>query len=382
MAIKQNFYETLSKKNNVLGSYSKLDFLHNKTNIYAAEDKLTLKNTINISLFPSYLEPTFKDENEFEIIKIPQNKITGYAVLIKNNPDIDTLFKTEFKKSFRANILRFVNRFEDCFNARYKMFFEHITEDEYNFLMEELHKMLITRFNQRNDSNKVLKNWDDYVNDTYKLIKSKKASLFVIYHNETPVHICLNHHFNNIIFVSVPSYDIDFAKFALGNVSLYKILEWSIDHKYEVMDMAYGYLEYKRRWSNLIYDFEHHIIYPKNNLLAKILATIEVKKLNLKNSLKRKNIDERIEKIKKTLKKQPSTENDTSYKIENTEINNLSSLETILENSEIFNTLRKPINDFLYTNKEHIDNLTVFEKTHKKEYVLKGKSITQKLTLN
>src|SRR5690606_10337175 len=120
----------------------------------------------------------------------------------------------------------------------------------------------------------------------------------------------------NILFVSVPSYDINYAKFALGNVSLYKLLEWSVNNNYEVMDMAQGYLEYKRRWSNLIYEFDHHIIYSKKSTLNRISAQFEIQKLHFKNFLKSKDIDVLIEKLKKGLRKNSAHQEEVAYQLE------------------------------------------------------------------
>jgi len=206
--------------------------------------------------------------------------------------------------------------------------------------------------------------------------------LFVIYDDTTPVHICLNHHFDNILFVSVPSYDINYAKFALGNVSLYKLLEWSVNNKYEVMDMAQGYLEYKRRWSNLIYDFDHHIIYKKQSLKARLSATIEINKLKFKNFLKSNNIDDLIDKIKKKLRKAKPYQEDCLYVFEDAQISDTDAFQKIMEQTTTYNYIQKPINDFLYTNKEHINDLRIFEVNNKKDYLLAGKKTTKKLTLN
>jgi len=177
MILNENFHETITTQNKVPDCYHKLYFTHDTTSIYTSEyNTITNSNTVvNVSLFPSYLQPEFKIDNTVGIVKIPQKKIVGYAVLIKKHTDLETLFKAEYKKSFRANILRFVNRFEDCFNANYKLFFGAISKDEYTFLMNTLHTMLTTRFDQRNDSNKVLKNWDTYIETTFGLIKEKKG---------------------------------------------------------------------------------------------------------------------------------------------------------------------------------------------------------------
>ncbi|MFY0714743.1 GNAT family N-acetyltransferase [Seonamhaeicola sp. NFXS20] len=377
----QDFYNTITQKHLVLPYYNELYLKHDCFKLYTLKERKRNNFDIpcNVALFPSYLTPKFHVENGLKTIIIPQKKITGYSILINENTnDIDSFLKSTYKKSFRSNILRFVNRFENCFEVNYKMFFGEISKEDYNFLMEKLHTMLSKRFNQRNDTNKVLLNWDNYLKTTYDLINTKKASLFVIYNKQQPVHICINHHYNKILFVSVPSFDLDYFKFALGNISLYKLLEWCINNNYTVMDMAYGYLEYKRRWSNNIYSYNHHIIYNESKIGNKISAKIEVKKLELKNFLKDKNVDDILKKVKKLLKKNNSKPQ-SSYSFES--ITNFTPLNNSpLSDSEL-QYLKRPINDYLFNNKEHQKKLKVYEIIKDKEYMLLGERNIQKLTI-
>lgn len=382
---KQDFFNTLSKKHEVFNCYSKLTLTHNNNDIYNIDNKnsnkpLQVVHTSN--LFPSYLKPAFRNSQLVKTKIIPQKKIIGYAIRIDKNNGFDDFFKTRFSKSFRSNIKRFVNRFETCFNTNYKMFYGSISTTEYHTLMGALHTMLTKRFNQRDESNKMLEHWDFYMSTTYENINTKKASLFVIYHDDVPVQISLNYHFNSILFVAVPSYNIDYAKFSLGNISIYKLLEWAVENKYDIMDLEYGYLEYKRRWSNYIYEFSHHIIYLKNNPKASALGTFKTLKLKLKNFLKSINMDKLIESLKYYLKKQDSTYKAIEYKAEPIVFTNNSNLEVLNINSPQLATIKKIIFDFLFVNKVHVKNLKVYEIKPLKEYVFCCKSVTQKITID
>src|SRR5690606_6765917 len=167
----------------------------------------------------------------------------------------------------------------------------------------------------------------------------------------------------------------------LGNVSLYKLLEWSVNNNYAVMDMAQGYLEYKRRWSNLIYEFDHHIIYSKKSALNRISAQFEIQKLHFKNFLKSKDIDVLLEKYKKGLRKNSVYQEEVAYQLEENDVADIILLKIINEEDLVFNLLRKPINDFLYTHKEHRNNLKVFEIIKDKEYLFQAKQIAKKLNM-
>lgn len=380
--IKEDFYIELTEKNQILKYYKSLHLQSNGTNFYTNTNEVSfnIEKAVSIRLFPQYLDPIFNNNTDVLITKIPQKKINGYAVEIKKSQNFETFFNTAFSKSFRANIKRFVTRFETCFTTNYKLFHGDISEENYTFLMNSLHGMLTNRFNQRNDENKIISNWDYYKATTYNLILNKKASIFVIYQNQTPVHICINHHYNNILFVSIPSYDIDYAKFALGNIAIYKLLEWSFNNNYTLLDMAYGDLEYKRRWSTLIYPFEHHIIY-KNTLSQKLAAFKESKIINFKNYLKGKNIDDLIKKLKKKLRGKNTEFKEVAFTLEDTIPNALQSFQKLDLTSPDVQFLNKPIFEFLYTQKVHLEQVNVYEIEKSKTYLISANNITQKLTL-
>lgn len=366
-----DFYSTLTENNQVLPYYKSLS-INNGIDIFAEDNQFQneISKTISVKLFPLYLFPNLHDVRGLEIKKVPQKKIIGYAIDLKNIKTIDDFLTQEYSKSFRANIRRLKKRFEECFTVSYRMFYGKISKEKYNLYMSELHKMLTIRFDQRNESNDILENWDFYLDSTYNLINQKKASIFVIYENNIPVHICINHHFNNLLFVSIPSYDIDYSKFALGNISIYKLLEWAIENNYAVLDMAYGTLEYKRRWSNFTYDFEHHILYDKTVWLQRIGATVETKKIQFKNFLKRYNIDEHIKKLKNLKNRKNTTYIEIEYQLSETRNINVDRLTEINIYSFDLQNLKKIVFDFLYAEKLHIEKVKVFKTDSENQFII------------
>ncbi|UKM63940.2 GNAT family N-acetyltransferase [Flavobacteriaceae bacterium GSB9] len=371
-----DFYALITEHSKIPAAYRTLSFMSGEV-IYNSEGE-GLEETnqaTSIKLFPLYLNPRFISDKTLVINKVPQKKITGYAIDIKDTNNIENFLAQEYSKSFRSNIRRLKKRLETCFTISYRMFFGSISQNDYNDYMNELHRMLTIRFGQRNENNDILNNWDFYFNTTFELVNSKKASIFVIYENNIPIYICINHHFNNILFVSIPSYDIDYSKFALGNISIYKLLEWAIDHNYSMIDMAYGTLEYKRRWSNLIYDFEHHILFDKNQWKQRIFSALEIKKIQLKNILKHYNIDDIVKKIKSRRRRQnsPDITHQVYYNIE--ELHNFST--DNISVVDIYKShqpgLKQMVFEFLYAQKAHIKMVEIFKTTTSGKYVIKLK---------
>ncbi|MCB0748222.1 MAG: hypothetical protein KDC90_12250, partial [Ignavibacteriae bacterium] len=175
----QEFYHILTTKSDVPCHYSKLEYLLEKPYEFYAEDKAAStdccsESVVSLNLFPDYLKPVF-DKKIWKVKTLPQKKIEGFSIVIKETTDIDTFMKTEFSKSFRQNIMRFLNRFEGCFNVTYKMYHGEISKENYDTYMSKLYDMLTVRFDQRNDDNKILNNWKYYLDTTFKMINSGKA---------------------------------------------------------------------------------------------------------------------------------------------------------------------------------------------------------------
>ncbi|MEL0456416.1 GNAT family N-acetyltransferase [Flavobacteriaceae bacterium SZ-1-7] len=381
MIANQDFYNTLTEHITVLPYYKQLKLVCNDKVFFHKHQNLnsSLEQPVLIKLFPLYLVPEFIENSDWNVKKVPQSKIIGYAIDLKKEKTIDEFLNKEYSKSFRANIRRFKNRFEDCFDVSYKMFFGSIGKEDYAFYMDGLHKMLTTRFNQRNESNAILENWAFYLEETFKLINQGNASIFVMYDNTIPVQISINHHFNNILFVSIPSFDIDYSKFALGNISIYKLLEWAIENDYDILDMAYGTLEYKRRWSNLIYDFEHHIIYNKTKLTHRISGFIAEKKLEVKNVLKHHNVDDFVKRLKALKNRKNNLAEDAKYTIVEDSKLKIDSLSEVDIYSPSNNVIKKIVFEFLYANKAHINQVITFKTALENEYVISFNGINHQV---
>ncbi len=378
---KQEFYNTLTEEHIVLNNYQKL--INNTINDAFFEsqqnDFNNLNNTISISLFPSFFTPFFNSKEDIAVKTIPQKKINGYAIVIKEKTDVDNFLRTEYSKSFRSNIKRFVNRLEACFNIEYQMFYGEISDENYQYYMGVLKDMLINRFQQRNEKNNIIENWEFYYNSTLKMIHNKQASIFVIYNNSQPIHVCINHHFNNLFFVSIPSYDLNYSKFALGNISIYKLLEWALNNDYNMIDMAYGDLEYKRRWSNLIYSFNHHVIFPKRSFVSRVIALIEMHIIKSKNILKKYNVDEKVKKIKSFFRKPDSFKIPKFTIEENIKVDKSDFIElTVLDNEDNF--LKKLVFDFLFKTKTHLNDITVYKNKSHNDYLIETKASNQKIS--
>ena len=230
------------------------------------------------------------------------SSVNGYAISVNNNLSVDQYLRKRSKKQ-RENINRALKRLEICFDVRYAMFQKNIKEEEYLYLMGHLKSMIVKRFEQRDQKSDNLVHWDKILSTSLQLMKEGKASLFVIYDKELPIAISFNYIYGSLLFGYISSYNIDYYKFSLGQLIIYKLLQWCLDNEYTQYDMGWGDLEYKKWWCNNIYRFNHRIIYKKYSLFGFLYANIKGNKSRIMAFLIAHGVNTRVNQIKKKLKK-------------------------------------------------------------------------------
>lgn len=383
IVFKENFYKTLEEKQSILPYYSRLTFNSDNSLFYSLNENEDnqVNKVISISLFPSYLSPDFAYKKNINVIRLPQKKINGFAIILKENIGVNDFLKLNYKKKFIQNNNRYLNRFQNCLNPIYKLYFGKITHDKYNYLMSKLKKMIEVRFSQRGVISQNIQDWEYYLKRSYDLINSKHASLFVIYVNEEPVQITLNHHYKKKLFVTITSFDIKYSKFSLGNIAIYKTLEWCLNNNYQLLDMAYGELPYKKAWSNYIYNFEHHILFKKNSLTAKLGAEIEAGIIKTKNMLKSINLDRYFDKrYKKNKTPFEDCKKYTSYTIRQfLKTNKYTQTEFRNEN---YSCVQKETLDFVFSNKENMDQVKFYKNKSENIFFVLGESGAKRICIH
>ena len=209
---------------------------------------------------------------KIKLIKIKQ--YPGFLTNLESYPDFNSYFSSTFNKKSRYKLKSYKKNLENSFNVSYKHFYGDISNEDYQIVFDEFNTLLKKRFEDKQETNNNLdpKEWDFYKDSTYQLIQEKKASLFVIYQDTKPIAISLNYFSESILFFAMTVFDIDYQKFNIGKVHLMKLYEWSFQNKIKIFDLSKGYYDYKDRWANLNYNFEHHIYYNSNSIMATLLA--------------------------------------------------------------------------------------------------------------
>ncbi len=333
----------------------------------------------SVKFVPDYLTFPLTNNTLFHSKIIPQVK--GYSANLDGYSKVESYVKNQFRSNSKT-IHRYVKRLESCFNIEYKMYYGEIEKKTYNFIMDSLADMLQKRFRQLNAKNESDSKWEHIRKIAYHLILKNRASLFVIYDGEKPIEISLNFHYHGILFSAISSYDIDYSKFGLGHVEIFKQIAWCIENDHLVFEMGRGDLDYKRRWSNQIYNFEHHIHYRKDSVFGVGWSLKEAYLGRLKLYLKSKNIHILYYKLKGKLSGKSNTNFESiDYQVE--ELPTPPSTKNCIKidpNTEEFAFLNKYIYDFLYSTITHISQVEIYRLDKENAYIIQGNETSVKIS--
>lgn len=333
-----------------------------------AED---LNRLVVLGYVPDYLQIEYHTQVRLRCKIFPQEK--GYAIDLSKIQDINSYLKERFKSNART-IPRFVNRLENAFTIRYQFFYGEIDDSTYVSLMSKLKEMIVCRFEERNEVSIHMKSWEATVLNTRELIQSKKASIFVIYDELLPIEISVNYHCNDIFFSSMSSFDTDYSKFGLGHVEIYKQLQWCLSNNYNIFEMGWGYLDYKKRWCNHIYNFQKHLIYPQDSIILELRSALEQLKIRVKNRLINWRVHLFVKQIRKSFRFKKLKTNGKVI-VDSAEAGTVDKniwTDEVLNWQEDCPFLRRYVYDYLYTAQIHKRDARVYTKGEKLKYLIKG----------
>lgn len=334
---------------------------------------------------PEYTKITFAESDQ----KLTTDKVTqypGFLIDLSAFKDINNYMADTFSKSSRYKLNKYKKKLESCFNIEYKMFYGEITKEEYNIVFEQFETLLNKRFQQKGIINNNLDpaEWNFYKEVTYPMILENDATLFVTYNENQIIGVTLNYINNNTLIDAITVFDVDYSKFNLGSVNIMKLIEWCLENKFDKLDFSKGYFDYKKRWSNLEYRFEYHLIYNKNAILPKTIAFAIRNYFSAKQFLRDKKLNDRLHRLKFLLNRS-STKQNVSLGFSFEELIELSTdyeLKEIFLSTENNHSLKKALFEYLYLNNESINDLRTFEVTNSEgTYIFQTGSKTTKVQL-
>ncbi len=241
-----------------------------------------------ISDLPDYLDIGLRSLNEGWRCKvIPQYE--GFLIDLTKFSGAEDFFSKSLGKNSRKNFRSKFRKLESECDLRFEFYYGHVERSLYDSLFDVCYRLMDERFREKKIYNRNLLIWKEYYQLFYPLILVKKASLCVIYDADKPITITLNFHLADIVFSHIQIYDTDYSRFSMGDVAIYKNVEWCYENGFRAWDFSKGATDNKQRWSNHIYTFNYHLIY-KDTTLGAAKARFTEGKLKLKQRLRDKGV--------------------------------------------------------------------------------------------
>ncbi|WP_400078944.1 GNAT family N-acetyltransferase [Winogradskyella sp. R77965] len=239
---------------------------------------------------PQYLQSDINFNGDLKVIKLKQYK--GFYINVEQYESIDdVVLKCYSSRKSRYNFRRSLKQLEEKHNISSKMFFGDIDRNDYDTLLKDFRQMMEIRFEGINTENTLLPMWDFYEEVLFPMINESKVALFVIYDSEVPIAISINFAFEDTFVVAMRTFDIEYSRLGIGNIEIYKLVEWCLENNVKTLDFSKGESDYKKRWCDTDYVFERHIIYDSNSLKAKTIAKTVSGLHNFKQYLRDKKVN-------------------------------------------------------------------------------------------
>ncbi len=247
---------------------------------------------------PSYFEVSTATQST-DIGFYRSTQYPGFLIDLKSFKTANDYLATSFSKSSRYKLKKYKKRFEASFNVRYVMYRGEMSRETYDYIFQSFRELLEKRFDDKQitNNNLDLNEWQFYHEVTYPMLLEGKASLFVIYNGDNPIGVTLNFFSEDILFDAITVFDIDYAKFHLGSITIMGLLEWCLENNLKIFDFSKGYFDYKTRWATTTYDFEYHIYYDAKSTRAKSIAFLLKKFFDLKQRLREKNVNDQLHRM-------------------------------------------------------------------------------------
>ncbi len=349
-----------------LPHYNTLSNVISSKDIYINQAAENLDNALVTCIydFPSYIKGTINQDN-WQVNTI--NSFKGSMIVLKNYESVEDYLKKNFSSKRRSKFRTYQKRLENAFNISYKTYYGDIERNEYEALFKMFRGLIERRFEEKKMKNYDLTRWDVYHKIAFPLIQNKEAALFVIYHNDKPISMCLNLIRSHVIYGYIRAYDIDYSKFYIGFIDFIKQLHWCYENDIQVFDLLKGSYAYKTYLTDDEYYFQKHIIFNKNNMLSKMKGTLlsfRIKSFyKLVTLLKKCHIDKLYHAYLNFRYRNKATETPKTYILKRINQEVFSSNQHIkIELTESqYAFLKRPVYDFLYRSQETLNHTEVFK---------------------
>jgi len=338
---------------------------------------------------PDYFDVKELDTNSSSSLRLKKVfQYQGFLMDISSYENQDDYINAQFSSKNRREFRSNQRRLEQCFNIDYSFIHGEISQSEFDVVFNQFYKLLNKRFagKQVNYHHLSSEKWNYYKELVYVMLQEKKASLLIINRDKTPIGVTLNFHSEDILFEAITVFDPDYYKFSVGKTSIIKLLEWCFENNYIMSDFSKGDFDYKHKWSNLVYDFNYHILYDSKSIRSILTANFVEGFYKTKLYLRRKKVNELYRKFKFVLQGKPKESFDnTVIKFEKLDGFEVASTDcvTVDYNLDSNSFLQQYVYTFAFANPEAINNINVYKSSENtKEFVISGSKKAQRITFS
>ncbi|OUS02955.1 hypothetical protein A9Q86_02590 [Flavobacteriales bacterium 33_180_T64] len=339
--------------------------------------------------FLIYDVPTYFDLKEFkppQTSNLKHKKVFQYQGFLMDISNYNTYedyinaqFSSKNRREFRSN----QRRLETCFNISYEFIHEELSQERFDKVFKQFHSLLSERFEgkQTNYHHLSESKWKYYSELVFDMLKEKKASLLVISNENAPIGITLNFHAEDILFETITVFDPDYYKFSIGKTSIIKLLEWCFENDYKISDFSKGDYDYKRKWGNLVYDFNYHIFYDSKSIKSVLTANCIEIYYKFKLFLRKKKVNELYRKSKYLFSSDQSKykASHSNFKLSFIERFEVEDYSLIDHTDNKYEFLPQFVYSFMFANPEPVSNIKIY-KHHKLEtYLITGTKKAQQI---
>jgi hypothetical protein len=247
-----------------------------------------LQTPLLIRDIPDYLDCEIKNSKGFKTRIIKQ--YPGFSVSLAGSSNTKEYLSRQLSKRNRKNLFSKLRKLEREGEISYQFYYGSIDHGHFKTVLLEMHSMLKKRFLQKKTYNRYLKDWKQLMESLHQKILRKEASICVIYDHDKPIAVTLNYHLKDLVLSHIQTYDLDYAKYNLGDILMLKHLDWSFDNQIAFYDLSIGETPFKLKWCNCQYRFNHALFYNNQSLNERITAEIKIISLKTKQYLRDKNI--------------------------------------------------------------------------------------------
>ncbi|SDS38571.1 Acetyltransferase (GNAT) domain-containing protein [Formosa sp. Hel1_31_208] len=246
---------------------------------------------------PSFYDINFPEHHQIKLKKVKQ--YDGFYGDLSGFNTIDDVILANFSSSkSRYNFRRSLKQLHETADLQWTVYYGSIEKETYHREMAVFKSLLNKRFDDKNVFNTVLPMWAFFKDLIYEMIIEKRVVMNVLYNGTEPIAMSINFVSEDSISVAIRTFDIDYNKLNIGNIEIYKLIEWCLANDIKIIDFSKGENYYKKRWTDTQYHYDFHIIYDSKSLVSRLLGNILVRFFKFKQYLRDKNVNSLYVKLK------------------------------------------------------------------------------------